>query len=155
MPANTDSSAQLIAPPTDVSRKAHISSFEVYRKLHAESLADTDGFWRRRALENLSWFHPFSQASDCDFEHGQVAWFLNGRLNACYNCVDRHVADRGDQVALIWESDTPGQGTKLTYRELQREVCRMANVLRHNGVRKGDRVAVYLPTASTTRAAGR
>jgi len=58
--------------------------------------------------------------------------------------VDRHVADRGDQVALIWESDTPGEGTKLTYRELQREVCRLANVLRHNGVRKGDRIAIYM-----------
>ena len=136
---------QLYAPPTHVSRHAHISSFEGYRKLHAESLADPDAFWRQRAQEDLSWFHPFSQASDCDFEHGQVAWFLNGRLNACHNCVDRHLADRGDQVALIWESDTPGEGIKVTYRELQREVCRLANVLRHNGARKGDRIAIYMP----------
>ncbi len=136
---------QVFAPSDALSRRAHISSFENYRKLHAESLADPETFWRRSALETLSWFHPFSQASDCDFEYGQVAWFLNGRLNACHNCVDRHVAARGDQVALIWESDTPGQGKKVTYRELQREVCRLANVLRHSGVRKGDRVAIYMP----------
>jgi acetyl-CoA synthetase len=136
---------QMFAPSDALSQRAHISSFEDYRKLHAESLADPETFWRRSALETLSWFHPFSQASDCDFEYGQVAWFLNGRLNACHNCVDRHVAARGDQVALIWESDTPGQGKKVTYRELQREVCRLANVLRHSGVRKGDRVAIYMP----------
>ncbi|HEX7507598.1 MAG TPA: acetate--CoA ligase [Polyangia bacterium] len=136
---------QLFAPPAALGRQAHIPSIESYRKLHAESLQDPETFWRQRAQETLSWFHPFSQASDCDFEYGQVAWFLNGRLNACHNCVDRHVATRGDQVALIWESDTPGQGKKVTYRELQREVCRLANVLRHNGVRKRDRVAIYMP----------
>jgi acetyl-CoA synthetase len=136
---------QLFAPRAVLGRQAHIPSIESYRKLHAESLQDPETFWRQRAQETLSWFHPFSQASDCDFEFGQVAWFLNGRLNACHNCVDRHVATRGDQVALIWESDTPGQGKKVTYRELQREVCRLANVLRHNGVRKRDRVAIYMP----------
>jgi acetyl-CoA synthetase len=148
MPAtlpNPEPVSQVFAPSAELSRNAHISSLENYRKLYAESLADPEVFWRQRALETLSWFHPFSQASDCDFEYGQVSWFLNGRLNACHNCVDRHVATRGDQVALIWESDTPGQGKKVTYRELQREVCRLANVLRHNGVRKGDRVAIYMP----------
>jgi acetyl-CoA synthetase len=148
MPAtlpNPEPVPQVFAPSAELSRNAHISSLENYRKLYAESLADPEVYWRQRALETLSWFHPFSQASDCDFEYGQVSWFLNGRLNACHNCVDRHVATRGDQVALIWESDTPGQGKKVTYRELQREVCRLANVLRHNGVRKGDRVAIYMP----------
>jgi len=148
MPATLPTSElvpQVFAPSAELSRHAHISSFENYQKLHQESLKDPETFWRQRALETLSWFHPFSQASDCDFEYGQVSWFLNGRLNACHNCVDRHVATRGDQVALIWESDTPGQGKKVTYRELQREVCRLANVLRHNGVRKGDRVAIYMP----------
>jgi len=134
-----------IAPVDDAVRRPHIPSFEAYRKLYAESLANPDAFWGRLAEETLDWFHPFSKTSDCDFDEGQVAWFLNGRLNACHNCVDRHVAKRGDQVALIWEADTPGEGLKVTYRELQREVCRLANVLRHNGVRKGDRVAIYLP----------
>ena len=137
--------------PTSVpGRSFHIPSFDSYLKLYAESLADPDTFWRRRAEETLTWFHPFSQTSDCDFEYGQVAWFLNGKLNACYNCVDRHVATRGDQVALIWEADTPGQGSKITYRELLREVCRLANVLRHHGVRKGDRVAIYMPMIPET-----
>jgi acetyl-CoA synthetase len=148
MPATltkSESASQVFQPPAALSRQAHIPSFERYRELHAESLKDPEAFWRQRALESLSWFHPFSQTSDCDFEHGLVAWFLGGRLNACHNCVDRHVATRGDQVALIWESDTPGQGKKVTYRELQREVCRLANVLRHSGVRKGDRVAIYMP----------
>ena len=93
----------LIAPPAELSRRAHIPSFDAYLKLHAESLASPEAFWRQRALETLTWFHPFGQVSDCDFEYGQVAWFLNGRLNACHNCVDRHVDKRGDQVALIWE----------------------------------------------------
>ena len=132
------------------SRRAHIPSFDAYRRMHEDSLRDPDAFWQRLAQETLTWFHPFSQTSDCDFEFGQVAWFLNGRLNACYNCVDRHVATRGDQIALIWEADTPGQGSKVTYRELQREVCRLANVLRHNGVRKGDRVAIYMPMIPET-----
>jgi acetyl-CoA synthetase len=146
MPAISSTAVQLeSASPASAGRVAHIPSFEAYRKLHEDSLADPDGFWRRLAQETLTWFHPFSQTSDCDFDWGQVAWFLNGRLNACYNCVDRHVPTRGDQVALIWEADTPGQGSKITYRELQREVCRLANVLRHNGVRKGDRVAIYMP----------
>jgi len=116
-----------------------------YRELYARSIQDPEGFWGEQALAVLDWFHPFLQVKDCDWEHGQVAWFLHGKLNACYNAVDRHVETRGDQVALIWESDAPGLGKTLTYRELQREVCRLANVLRHHGIRKGDRVAIYMP----------
>jgi acetyl-CoA synthetase len=82
---------------------------------------------------------------DCDWKQGLVAWFLGGKLNVCENCVDRHVQTRGDQVAILWEGDEPGQNRRITYRELQREVCRMANVLRHHGLRKGDRVAIYMP----------
>jgi acetyl-CoA synthetase len=142
---NPEVATPAIAPSPAISRQAHVGSFEAYQKLYAESLKDPDAFWGKMARETLSWFHPFGQASDCDFESGQIAWFLNGRLNACYNCVDRHVEKRGDQVALIWESDTPGESKTVTYRELQREVCRLANVLRHNGVRRGDRVAIYMP----------
>jgi len=142
---NPEVATPAIAPSPAISRQAHVGSFEAYQKLYAESLKGPDAFWGKMARETLSWFHPFSQASDCDFDSGQVAWFLNGRLNACYNCVDRHVEKRGDQVALIWESDTPGESKTVTYRELQREVCRLANVLRHNGVRRGDRIAIYMP----------
>jgi acetyl-CoA synthetase len=133
------------APPGTFRARAHIDSMERYLELYRESIAQPEVFWGARAREELGWFHPFDQVRDCDWEHGQVAWFLNGQLNACYNCVDRHVTARGDQVALIWEADEPKDSRRITYRELQREVCRLANVLRHHGIRKHDRVAIYLP----------
>jgi acetyl-CoA synthetase len=83
--------------------------------------------------------------SDCDFNEGMISWFLGGKLNACENCVDRHVKDKGDQTAIIWEADEPGQEKYITYRELQRNVSRLANVLRHHDIHKGDRVAIYMP----------
>jgi acetyl-CoA synthetase len=132
--------------PSETSRQgAHIASMEEYQRLYHQSITHPENFWRERALLDLDWFHPFEQVKDCDWEHGQVAWFLNGQLNACHNCVDRHVGKRGDQAAILWESDTPGEGKAITYRELQREVCRLANVLRHHGIRKGDRIAIYMP----------
>jgi len=132
--------------PSEASREgAHVASMEEYQRLYHQSITHPENFWRERALLDLDWFHPFEQVRDCDWEHGQVAWFLNGQLNACHNCVDRHVGKRGDQTAILWESDTPGEGKAISYRELQREVCRLANVLRHHGIRKGDRIAIYMP----------
>ena len=113
--------------------------------MYDRSVNEPEAFWGEQALATLDWFHPFSRVRMFDWEWGQVQWFLNGRLNASHNCVDRHVATKGDQIALIWEADTPGEGRKVDYRELQREVCRLANVLRHHGIRKGDRVAIYMP----------
>ncbi len=135
----------LYHPSESQSQGAHIGSMEAYQRLYQQSITHPENFWRERALLDLDWFHPFEQVRDCDWGHGQVAWFLNGQLNACHNCVDRHVAKRGDQVAILWEADAPGEGKAITYRELQREVCRLANVLRHHGIRKGDRVAIYMP----------
>ena len=135
----------LYHPSEAQSQGAHIGSLEDYRRLYHQSITHPENFWRERALLDLDWFHPFEQVRDCDWEHGQVAWFLNGQLNACHNCVDRHVGKRGDQTAILWESDTPGEGKAISYRELQREVCRLANVLRHHGIRKGDRIAIYMP----------
>ncbi len=132
-------------PPSRVSEGAFFQSPEDYQKLYDESVADPDTFWSKQALENIDWFHEFTQVSDCDFKHGMVSWFLGGKLNVCHNCVDRHLATRGDKVAIVWEGDEPGDTRKITYRELHREVCRLANVLRHNGIRKGDRVAIYMP----------
>ena len=138
--------SQEIYVPSAASRAgAHVPSMDAYRKLYQRSIADPEGFWGEQASTVLEWFHPFGKVRDFDWEWGQVQWFLNGRLNVCHNCVDRHVGDRGGQTALIWEADTPGEGRSVTYRELQREVCRLANVLRHHGIRKGDRVAIYLP----------
>jgi acetyl-CoA synthetase len=113
--------------------------------MYDRSINEPEAFWREEALSTLDWFHPFGRVREFDWEWGQIQWFLNGRLNACHNCVDRHVATKGDQIALIWEADTPGEGRTVDYRELQREVCRLANVLRHHGIKKGDRVAIYMP----------
>ncbi|MBN8523912.1 MAG: acetate--CoA ligase [Planctomycetes bacterium] len=136
---------QLIHAPDRVREGALIPDLATYRTLYEESLAEPDHFWGRMALEHLTWIHPFREVSDNDWKQGLVSWFLGGKLNVCENCVDRHVKTRGDQVAIIWEGDDPGQTRTITYRELQRQVCRMANVLRHHNLRKGDRVAIYMP----------
>lgn len=140
-PATTD----LHPVPERVREGAHLTSEADYQALYNESITDPEGFWTRMAHDELTWIHDFRQFRDCSLPEGEIGWFLGGRLNACENCVDRHTAERGDQVAILWEGDTPDQVRKITYRELQREVCRMANALRHNGVRKGDRVAIYMP----------
>jgi acetyl-CoA synthetase len=137
------SSTEPVSPPAGGLRCA---SLDEYQTLYAESLGDPEGFWARQARTRLLWEHDFRQVMDCDFANGEIAWFLGGRLNACENCVDRHVAaGRGDQLAIIWEGDQTGQTRTVTYRQLQREVCQLANVLRHRGLRKGDRIAIYLP----------
>ncbi|MCG8481016.1 MAG: acetate--CoA ligase, partial [Spirochaetales bacterium] len=124
---------------------AHVSSMDEYREMYDRSVADPDAFWAREARERLTWEREFDTVRDCDLETGTIAWFLGGRLNVAYNCIDRHIATRGDQVAILWEGDRPDEVRRITYRELLREVSRMANVLLRYGVRKGDRVAIYLP----------
>ena len=128
----------------EIARRAHVRSLEDYQRLYRESLDDPAAFWRREA-GLLSWFHPFHTVTDGDFTEVDFGWFLGGRLNACYNCVDRHLAERGDKTAIIWAKDEPGEYERVTYRQLYREVGRVANVLRRLGVRKGDRVCIYLP----------
>ena len=132
-------------PNKNLFKDSYVSSLEQYQKLYADSIEHNAEFWEKNARELLHWQHDFQMVSDCDFSEGLVSWFLGGKLNACENCVDRHVRDRGDQVAIIWEPDEPGNEQKITYRELQRKVSRLANVLRHNGIHKGDRVAIFMP----------
>ena len=132
-------------PSPERSAESHIPSFEVYQEMYQRSIGDSREFWAEMGRDMLSWNHDFQDVNDSDFTEGMIAWFLGGKLNVCNNCVDRHVPERGNQVAIIWESDEPGEGRQITYRELQREVSRLANVLRHNGIRKGDRVAIYMP----------
>jgi len=143
--SDSSNEVKVFDPPARVSDGAYFSNHEDYQKLYAESLKNPDAFWGKKAEENIDWYHTFSQVSDCDFSNGMVAWFLGGRLNVCHNCVDRHLLTRGDKVAILWEGDEPGDVRRITYRELHREVCKLANVLRHNGIRKGDRVAIYMP----------
>ena len=132
-------------PHKDLFKDSYVSSLEQYKELYTDSIKNNSEFWEKNAREFLHWQHDFQMVSDCDFKEGLVSWFLGGKLNACENCVDRHVKDRGDQVAIIWEQDEPGNEQRITYRELQRKVSRLANVLRHNGIHKGDRVAIFMP----------
>jgi len=127
-----------------IAERAHIASLEHYRTLYRRSLADAEGFWREQA-ERLSWFHPPTTIFDHDPREVDFSWFGGGRLNACFNCVDRHLGERGDKPAILWVGDEPGDYRSLSYRDLKHLVARIANVLLAHGVRRGDRVAVYLP----------
>jgi acetyl-CoA synthetase len=133
-----------IPPKRHIVANAHINSREEYERLYRLSLDDPAHFWSLQA-QDISWFHPWETTFDHDYAEVDVGWFLGGRLNACFNCVDRHLNDRGDQVAIIWAKDEPGEYEQITYRQLKHEVSRVANVLRHHGVRRGDRVCVYMP----------
>ncbi len=130
--------------PPAIAARAHIDA-ERYRAMYARSLADPEGFWSEQAAEFIHWEKPWNKVCDWDFHQVHIRWFEGGRLNACVNCLDRHLESRGEQPALIWESDDPAVSTTLTYRQLYRQVCRFANVLKAHGIRKGDRVCLYLP----------
>ncbi|RMF75186.1 MAG: acetate--CoA ligase [Acidobacteria bacterium] len=128
---------------------AHIDSMEEYRRLYRLSLDNPDWFWGEQA-RMLDWFHPWSFVFDADYDEVDFAWFSGGRLNACYNCVDRHLKTNGDRTAIIWAGDEPGTYRHISYRELKHHVCRLANVLLAHGVRKGDRVCIYMPMIPET-----
>ena len=118
---------------------------ESYQRLYQQSIHEPEVFWEEQAREFLDWYQPWEILHRSDLRKGQVSWFEGGKLNACVNCVDRHLPARADQVAIIWEGDDPKDSSKITYRELHERVCRLASALRARGVRKGDRVSIYLP----------
>ncbi len=130
--------------PAAFAKSAHITE-KRYQELYARSIADPDGFWGEQAKELLTWSKSWEKVSDWDFKKVHIRWFEGGKLNACYNCVDRHLERRADQVAIIWEGDDPWTDKKITYRQLHEQVCRLANVLKSRGVKKGDRVCIYMP----------
>ncbi|GAB1609719.1 acetyl-coenzyme A synthetase 2-like, mitochondrial isoform X1 [Argonauta hians] len=113
--------------------------------LYRFSIENSSLFWSKLAISRLSWFNEYDQVQKCDFQTGEVKWFIGGKLNVSVNCVDRHVSTHPNKVALIWERDEPGQQEMITYRELHEMVNRMGNMLLQNGVTKGDRVAIYMP----------
>jgi acetyl-CoA synthetase len=133
----------LIRVPEDFAARANIGRAE-YERLYEESVTSPETFWARMA-ERLTWFKKWDNVLDHDFARGEVRWFSGGKLNASYNCLDRHLETIGDKTALIWEGDNPADDRRLSYRDLHREVCRVANVLKAQGVVKGDRVIIYLP----------
>ncbi len=136
---------EVLPPPPEFSRLAHITGMERYRELYAESVSDPNGFWARQA-ERLVWFEKWSKVHEFDLQQAKIRWFEGGKLNVSYNCVDRHVeAGFGNQVAILWEGDDPRENLSITYRELRRQVCRFANLLKKHGIVKGDRVCIYLP----------
>ncbi|WP_022948469.1 acetate--CoA ligase [Methylohalobius crimeensis] len=138
------SQAKIYPVPPEIETRAHMSA-DRYRRLYARSLSDPDGFWAEQAERFVSWDQPWKTVSDWDFNRVHIRWFEGGRLNACFNCLDRHLESRGDETAIIWESDDPAHSRSLSYRELHEEVCKFANVLKQHGVAKGDRVCIYLP----------
>lgn len=120
-------------------------TFEEYQKAYEKSVADPEGFWAEKA-SGFNWKKKWDKVLEWNFDEPKVEWFKGGKLNITENCLDRHLATRGDQVAFIWEPNDPSEANRtLTYKELHAEVCRFANVLKKNGVKKGDRVCLYMP----------
>lgn len=125
--------------------KPHLSGLDEYKELYKESITQPKKFWAKQARELLTWQRDFQTVHSGSFEHGDNAWFLEGQLNASYNCVDRHAIKHPNKAAIIYEADDAADGRTLTYSELLREVCKTAHVLKQMGVKKGDTVAIYLP----------
>ncbi len=134
--------SRVFPPPPEFSANAHLKSFEEYEKLYAEAEADPEGFWAKQA-ENLDWFKKWNKVLEWEEPHAK--WFVGGKLNISYNCIDRHLKSwRKNKAAIIWEGE-PGEIRTLTYLQLYRQVCKFANVLKKLGIVKGDRVALYMP----------
>lgn len=131
--------------PAEAKSRALIDN-DRYLAMYEQSIKDPEEFWREQG-QRISWFSPYSKVKNTSFAPGNVAikWFEDGTLNACYNCVDRHLAERGDKTAIIWEGDDPSVSEEISYKQLHAEVSRFANGLKKLGVEKGDRVAIYMP----------
>lgn len=122
----------------------YLKNFEEYKTLYEQSIKEPDLFWTK-AAERIDWFKPFTSVNSGDFHDVNMKWFLNGKLNVSYNCLDRHVKNHAQDIALIWAKDEVGEYEKITYQEVLNEVCKAANLLKRLGVKKGDRVCLYLP----------
>jgi acetyl-CoA synthetase len=131
----------------EIAANAHID-LEAYKSLYQQSINDPDSFWAEQAEQFLSWSKRWDSVMNCDYLTGNIRWFEGGELNVSVNCLDRHLESLADQVAIIWEGDNPDQDKKITYRQLFESVCKFSNVLKSLGVKKGDRVCIYLPMIS-------
>ncbi|RMQ44191.1 Acetyl-coenzyme A synthetase [Pseudomonas cichorii] len=132
-------------PKADAVRQSAQLSQADYQRLYQLSVDNPDQFWAEQATAFLDWSAPWDEVHSSDLSTGQASWFKGGKLNVSYNCIDRHLQDRGDQIALIWEGDNPSESAEVTYRKLHHNVSRLANVLKIRGVKKGDRVCIYMP----------
>jgi len=140
------SEEKVYAVPAEIAAKTHVNA-EQYAAMYQRSVDDPEGFWAEQAEQFVTWSKKWDRVLDYSFnpDNLYVKWFDGGKLNVSYNCLDRHLETRGDQVAIIWEGDNPNEDRKITYRELHAEVCKLANVFKARGVQKGDRVCIYLP----------
>ncbi|KAF6688903.1 acetate--CoA ligase [Pseudomonas sp. EKM23D] len=132
-------------PAADAVRRAAQLSQEDYQRLYRQSIEQPNTFWAEQASVFLDWTTPWHTVQLSDINTGAAQWFAGGQLNVSYNCIDRHLQHRADQPAFIWEGDDPTNSSKITYRQLHQNVCRLANVLKSRGVKKGDRVCIYMP----------
>ena len=124
--------------------RAHINE-ATYETMYARSIADPAGFWSEQASKFINWSKPWTNVVSADMPNGNIRWFDGATLNVSYNCIDRHLPTRANQVAILWEGDEPTDSKSITYQELHEQVCRLANVLKARGVQKGDRVCIYMP----------
>ena len=140
------SEQKLYNVPAEFAAKANITA-EQYDTLYKQSIDDPETFWGDQAKQFLTWSKPWDKVMDYSFDSNDVyiKWFQGGSLNVAYNCIDRHLDSKGDQVAIIWEGDDPNDDKKITFNELHQEVSKFANVLKQRGVKKGDRVCIYMP----------
>ncbi len=138
------SSPTLFPVPPTLAKSAWIDEAGYFR-LYEQSITDPEGFWREQA-KRLHWTKPFTKVKDVDYRGEiRIRWYEDGKLNASYNCIDRHLATRADQTAILWEGDSPSEHRHVSYAEMHENVCRLANVLKQRGVKKGDRVTIYMP----------
>ena len=130
----------------ETTRKRALLKEDDYQKMYAASVEDNEGFWAEQAMR-IDWFKPFTETKDVSYavDDAHIKWFADGTLNACYNCVDRHLPEKKDDVAIIWEGDDPNNDSKITYGELQRRVSLFANALKSIGAKRGDRITLYMP----------
>jgi acetyl-CoA synthetase len=146
MDRDTEMDTKVFYPPENIAKNTLVTP-EQYEEMYARSISDPDGFWGEQA-QRLDWITPFTKVKNTSFEYPDVyvKWFEDGELNVAANCIDRHLSSMGDKTAIIWEPDEPAEASKfITYNELHKSVCRFANVLKSLGVKKGDRVTIYLP----------
>ena len=135
-------------PPGFV-ESTHVTETQ-YETLYRQSIKKPELFWGEQASKYLTWFEEWTEVKNCDFNTGKIRWFENGKINASYNCLDRHLERDGNRVAVYWEGDQLSESRSITYKELHEEVCRFANVLKTRNVAKGDRVAIYMPMIPET-----
>jgi acetyl-CoA synthetase len=138
------SDSKIYEVPESFAARAHLNAEQV-SAMYRQSIEDPAGFWAEQASRLLSWEQPWEKVLEWDFNKGHIRWFEGGKLNACYNCIDRHLEKRATQTALIWEGDDPADDAHISYGELHEHVCQLANALKARNVGKGDRVCIYMP----------